>query len=150
MAIGALEPHFYDILLAKLKLNDEDYPQFDDYEENRKKFVKIFKTKTQDEWCELFDGSDACVTPVLTFDDVAHHKHNKSQGTFCKTSDDLTIPNPTPRLSRTPGVSCSKNSFNINIGEHTMEILKELDYKSDEIKNFLDNDVVVQFKKSKI
>ncbi|XP_014214523.1 alpha-methylacyl-CoA racemase [Copidosoma floridanum] len=150
MAVGALEPQFYAVLLEKLGLTEDECPQFDDFEKNREKFERIFKTQTQAHWCDVFDGSDACVTPVLTFDSVSSHKHNRSLGSFGKTKDNLIAPNPAPRLTRTPGESCSKKSSNINPGEHTFEILNELKFTADEIKNFVDEQVVRQFKKSKI
>lgn len=148
MAVGALEPQFYATFLDKLGLTEEDLPQFDNFEECRSKLTEIFKTKTQAEWCSVFDGSDACVTPVLTFDNVASHKHNRAQNSFAMGKDGLIVPNPAPRLSRTPGVSHATRSPNINPGEHTVEILTEYKYTTKEIKDLVDIGVVEQSKKA--
>ncbi|XP_011505838.1 PREDICTED: alpha-methylacyl-CoA racemase [Ceratosolen solmsi marchali] len=151
MAVGALEPKFYAAFLNKLELSEDEFSQFDNFEKSRAKFEEIFKTKTQDEWCKIFDGSDACVTPVLNFDNVASHKHNSSQKSFTLGKDNLVVPNPAPRLSRTPGVSCATQTPNIIPGEHTIEILTEHNFTPDEIKNFIDNNIVAHSqKKSKL
>ncbi|XP_058802681.1 alpha-methylacyl-CoA racemase isoform X2 [Phymastichus coffea] len=148
MAVGALESQFYAVLLEKLELSEDDLPHFADFEKGREKLTEIFQTKTQKEWCEIFDGSDACVTPVLTFDNVASHVHNRSQNSFAMGKDDLLIPNPAPRLSRTPGISCSIQSPNIHVGEHSVQILSEFKYSQKEIKNFIENGVVEQAMKN--
>lgn len=148
MAAGSLEPQFYAELLEKLNLTEDELPHFENFEENREKLTKIFKTKTQDEWCKIFDGSDACVTPVLTFDQVAKHVHNISRNSFVTGKDNVVIPNPAPRLSRTPGISCATVRPNIQPGEHSIEILKDLKYSAEEIKDFITNNVIKQTKKT--
>lgn len=146
MAAGALEPQFYAKFLEKLNLNENKIPHLENFEENRKKIATVFKTKTQAEWCKIFDGSDACVTPVLTFDQVATHVHNSSRNSFGIGKDNLVVPNPAPRLSETPGVSSAIQSPNIYPGEHSIEILKELKYSSEEIKDFIKEGVIEQTK----
>nr|XP_012147228.1 PREDICTED: SWI/SNF-related matrix-associated actin-dependent regulator of chromatin subfamily A-like protein 1 isoform X2 [Megachile rotundata] len=105
MCVGAIEPQFYQIFLDKLGLSEDEMPQFDKFDENREILEKIFKQKTQTEWCSIFDGTDACVTPVLNLEDVALHAHNKERKTFMSNKDGTVIPNPTPHLSRTSGRS---------------------------------------------
>ncbi|XP_001600288.1 alpha-methylacyl-CoA racemase [Nasonia vitripennis] len=150
MAVGALESQFYDIFLDKLGLTEDELLHFDNFEENREKLSDIFKSKTQDEWCSIFDGTDACVTPVLTLDNVASHKHNDYSKTFSIGRDNLVIPNVAPKLSRTPGVSCATRFPNTNPGEHTIEILTEYKFTSKEIKDLIDNNIVEQTTKSKL
>ncbi|KAG7208820.1 hypothetical protein KM043_015010 [Ampulex compressa] len=77
MCVGALEPQFYDEFISKLGFSKDEIPHLDNFEENREKLEKIFKTKTQSEWCAIFDGTDACVTPVLNLEKVADHPHNR-------------------------------------------------------------------------
>lgn len=145
MAVGALEPQFYDEFLEKLGLSEDEMPQFGDFERSREKLTNIFKRKTQAEWSSTFDGSDACVTPILSFEDVASHKHNSYQKSFSMGKDDLVVPNPAPRLSRTPGVSCSTQVPNLNSGEHTLEILNELKFTKEEINDFVNENIVTQY-----
>lgn len=69
VAVGALEPKFYDMLLTGLGLNDADLPPRDDktqWPSIKEAFEAKFKQKTRKEWESVFDGMDACVTPVLT------------------------------------------------------------------------------------
>lgn len=143
MAVGALEGKFYRNLLKKLGLSEDEVPQFDNVDKNHALFVDLFKKKTQDEWCAIFDGVDACVTPILNVEDTPHHPHNKENETFRVTEDNLVIPNPAPRLSRTPGISMA-TCKNPERGEHSIEILNELGFDSKEIDNFLTNDIVMQ------
>lgn len=143
MAIGALEDKFYSNLLKKLGLSEDEVPQFENFDKNHELFVDLFKKKTQAEWCAIFDGVDACVTPILNLEDTPHHPHNKENETFRVTEDNLVIPNPTPRLSRTPGISMA-TCKNPERGEHSIEILNELGFDSKEIDNFLTNNIVIQ------
>ncbi|KAI4488901.1 hypothetical protein M0804_004399 [Polistes exclamans] len=143
MAIGALEGKFYNNLLEKLGLSKDEVPQFNNFAKNHALFVDLFKEKTQAEWCAIFDGVDACVTPILNLEDTPHHPHNKENETFRITENNLVIPNPTPRLSRTPGISMT-TCKNPEPGEHSIEILKELGFDSKEIDNFVTNEIVIQ------
>ncbi len=105
VAIGSIEPKFYEELLSKLNLRQEDLPGQHDrkgWPALRKKFSDTFKTKTRDEWCKVFDGSDACFAPVLTFSEARAHPHNVARGTFTR-SGKVEQPAPAPRFSRTPG-----------------------------------------------
>lgn len=99
--------------------------------EMKKKFASIFAQKTQAEWCSIFDSTDACVTPVLSFDDAASHLHNKERRSFIKNDLGEISPRPAPVLSRTPAVpSCKREPF---VGEHTEEILLEYGFTKQEI-----------------
>lgn len=143
ICVGALEPQFYEIFLEKLGLSSDEVPQYDKFEENREKLEKIFKQKSQAEWCAIFDGTDACVTPVLNLKDVTVHPHNKERHTFTTENYNSVIPNPAPRLSRTPGMSKGREK-NPEPGEHTIEILTELNLKSEDIANLVANGIVNQ------
>ncbi|XP_018317795.1 alpha-methylacyl-CoA racemase [Mycetomoellerius zeteki] len=142
MCVGALEPQFYKIFLEKLGLSSNEVPQYENFEKNRSKITEIFKTKTQAEWCAIFDGTDACVTPVLNLKDVTLHIHNKQRQTFTIVEDNL-IPNPAPRLSRTPGISLG-NQRNPQAGEDTVQILTELKFQPNEIDHLLSNGIAYQ------
>lgn len=150
MAIGALEPQFYNTLLEKLNLTDDDLPQFGDMESNRKKLEDIFETKTQKEWMGVFDGTDACVTPVLNLQNVNTNSHNKARNVFVLDKKGESVPNVAPKLSRTPGRSKATEFLNPKIGEHTVDILKEFSFEDDEISEFLKHGIVKQYKKSKL
>lgn len=137
MCVGALEPQFYEIFLEKLDLTSDEVPQYENFEESRRKIAALFTKKTQAEWCAIFDGTDACVTPVLSLKEAASHAHNQQRQTFTIVGDDI-IPNPVPRLSRTPGISVGARK-NPQPGEDTIEILTELKFRSKEIDDLLLN-----------
>ncbi|XP_059689817.1 alpha-methylacyl-CoA racemase [Gavia stellata] len=149
MAVGAIEPQFYEQLIKGLGLDSDKLPSqlsFSDWPEMKKKFASIFAQKTQAEWCSIFDGTDACVTPVLSFDDVASHQHNKQRSSFIKNDQEEISPRPAPLLSRTPAVpSFKRDPF---IGEHTEEILLEYGFTKQEITK-LYSDEVIEFSKQK-
>ncbi|NXC73926.1 AMACR racemase, partial [Anhinga anhinga] len=143
MAVGALEPQFYEQLIKGLGLDSGELPaqmSFSNWPEMKKKFASIFAQKTQAEWCSIFDGTDACVTPVLSFDDVASHQHNKQRSSFIKNDQEEISPRPAPLLSRTPAVpSFKRDPF---IGEHTKEILLEYGFTKEEITNLYSAKVI--------
>ena len=92
MSVGCIDPQFYETFLEKLGLSDDDLPQFDDFDELKAKVAEIFRKKTREEWCkvhncifcvghnakewQVFDGSDACVTPVLSQEEAPSHPQN--------------------------------------------------------------------------
>ncbi|NWQ70572.1 AMACR racemase, partial [Neopipo cinnamomea] len=149
MAVGAIEPQFYEQLIKGLGLDSNELPiqmSISDWPEMKKKFASIFAQKTQAEWCSIFDGTDACVTPVLSLNDVASHQHNKQRSSFIKNDQGEISPRPAPLLSRTPAVpSCERDPF---IGEHTEEILLENGFTKQEIAK-LHSDKIIGFSKPK-
>jgi alpha-methylacyl-CoA racemase len=67
----------------------------------KERFGAIFLTKTRDEWTEIFRDANACVTPVLSPREAAHHPYNTERLVFA--TDDVVQPQPAPRFSKTPG-----------------------------------------------
>jgi alpha-methylacyl-CoA racemase len=105
VAIGAIEPKFYEELLLKLDLNPKELPGQHDRKSwsiLREKFSNAFRSKTRDEWCGIFEGSDACFAPVLTFTEARAHPHNAQRGNSVRVGK-VEQPAPAPRFSRTPG-----------------------------------------------
>lgn len=148
MAVGAIEPQFYQKLLKGLELKEEDFPQFDNWDNMRETFAKIFATKTRDEWCNIFDYKDACTTPVLTAKEAPFHPHNIESKSFLSSDDEYHYPNVAPLLSKTPGIAQLEEPI---FGEHTKEILSETGYSSEEIGGFLDQGIAIaQNAKSKL
>ncbi|MGH3942779.1 MAG: CaiB/BaiF CoA transferase family protein, partial [Pseudonocardiaceae bacterium] len=103
VAVGALEPQFYAALLAGLGLADEKLPpQLDraGWPQLRERFTECFASRTRDEWVAVFDGSDACVAPVLSFGEVPAHPHIAARSTLIELGG---VPQaaPAPRFSRT-------------------------------------------------
>jgi alpha-methylacyl-CoA racemase len=106
-AVGAIEPQFYAALLKGLGLEAEDLPHQLDrthWREMKERFASIFKTKTRDEWAEIFDGTDACATPVLATYEAHRHPHVAARRTFLEMNGAVQ-PAPAPRFARTPGAA---------------------------------------------
>lgn len=108
---------------------------FNDWPELRHIFTERFASKTQEEWAGIFDGTDACVTPVLSFDEVSSHPHNQERGSFIQDSSGEESPRPAPVLCRTPAEPCL--TPDPLIGEHTVEVLQEYGFTSVQIEHLL-------------
>ncbi|MEL7370599.1 MAG: CaiB/BaiF CoA-transferase family protein, partial [Myxococcota bacterium] len=84
IAVAAIEPQFYALLLQKLGIEDpKAWPQFppSEWPAIKAKFAELFKTRSRDQWCALFEGSDACVAPVLSMTEAPEHPHNQARNT---------------------------------------------------------------------
>src|SRR5262249_43752999 len=103
LAVGAIEKRFYAQLIERLGLGDQSLPKQHDrkgWPQLREAFTKAIGARTRAEWEGTFEGSDACVGPVLALSEVEGHRHNKARGTFI-THDGVLQPAPAPRFSRT-------------------------------------------------
>jgi len=110
VSIGSIEPKFYADLLARLGLDKESLPAQMDVAQwpvLRKRFTEVFRTRTRDEWCTAFEGSDACFAPVLTFSEARSHPHNIARRSYVEVNG-IPQPAPAPRFSRTPGAVSRK------------------------------------------
>ncbi|MEE1943290.1 CaiB/BaiF CoA-transferase family protein [Streptomyces sp. TRM 70361] len=104
MAVGALERPFYAEFARLLGLDDRTAAHRDDparWEELRAAVAARFRTRTRAEWTAVFEGTDACVAPVLSLREAPAHPHLAARGTFT-TRAGVTQPAPAPRFSATP------------------------------------------------
>jgi alpha-methylacyl-CoA racemase len=104
VAVGAIESKFYEALLEGLGLAGVDLPkqlERAEWPAMKERFSAIFLMKTRDEWTAIFSDVDACVTPVLSPREAAHHPYNTQRSVFA--IDDAVQPQPAPRFSKTPG-----------------------------------------------
>jgi alpha-methylacyl-CoA racemase len=102
LAVGSLEPTFYDELVRGLGIADT-VPDRNDpaqHAELRRLLGETIRQRTQAEWTEVFAGSDACVAPVLPMSEAFEHPHLTARATFVER-DGMTQPAPAPRFSRT-------------------------------------------------
>jgi len=102
MAVGALEPQFYAALLSGLGLDGEDLP--DQYDRTgwprlAERFAAVFAARSRADWTKVFEGTDACVAPVLAMSEAAADRHASARGGFIEV-DGVTQPAPAPRFSR--------------------------------------------------
>ncbi|MGH0187986.1 UNVERIFIED_CONTAM: hypothetical protein FKN15_027469 [Acipenser sinensis] len=113
---------------------------FSDWPELKRIFTETFASKTQAEWSKIFDGTDACVTPVLSLDEVSSHPHNRERGSFIVDAQGEISPRPAPLLSRTPAMPCL--SGGPLIGEHTDLVLAEHGYSKEEIAKLQSSGII--------
>lgn len=103
VAVGALEPAFFTQLITTLGLPKSDIEgQYDRqrWPEMAARLERAFKQKTRDEWAGVFAGADACVTPVLDYQEAAEHAHNVARANHVSVNG-TTQAAPAPRFSRT-------------------------------------------------
>ncbi len=105
VSIGALEPQFYKELIDKLGLADSapavgEHLNPAKWNELRPTLEEVFRQKTRDEWCEVFEGSDACFAPVLAAAEAFEHEHNVARRSFVEI-DGIKHAVAAPRFSRT-------------------------------------------------
>jgi alpha-methylacyl-CoA racemase len=104
MAVGAIEPQFFAALLAGLGLSADEVPgQFEigSFPTMFDVFTQRFAGKTRDEWAKIFDGTDACVTAVLTWSEAVDDPHLNARATVVNAGG-VDQAAPAPRFSRTP------------------------------------------------
>jgi alpha-methylacyl-CoA racemase len=103
LSVGAIEQRFYAELVEKLGLAAAELPKQHDrkgWPVLRERFAAAIASRTRDEWERVFEGSDACVAPVLAMGEAEHHPHNVARATFVRR-DGVLQPGPAPRFSRT-------------------------------------------------
>ncbi len=138
MSVGALEPQFWAELVARIgvELPDRDDPA--NHATIRGALVRRFRERTQAEWSEVFDGTDACVAAVVPLTEAPRHPHLAARGTYVER-DGVTQPAPAPRFSRTGATLGSRPA---RPGEHTREALAA--WGIDDVDALLDAGAAVQ------
>ena len=124
VAVGSIEPQFYAELIQRLGLDPTTLPgqnEFARWPELRAILTETFLKHDRDHWAAVFAGSDACVTPVLSFAEIETEAHNTERGGFYKEGDSI-FPMPAPRFSRTqPGTPTPPRTP----GEDTEAVLRD-------------------------
>lgn len=140
LAIGAIEPQFWAVVVDVLDLHDAPGQlDADQWPELRRRVTTAVATRTRDQWAAVFEPLDACVSPVLTMDEAPRHPHMAARGSVVKL-DGVLQPAVVPRLSRTPGAVSRPPS---SPGSHTREALQDWGFQAAEVAQ-LEHDGVVQ------
>ncbi len=106
LAVGALEPAFYAAFVAGLgvEIDDEWWTAHGDrarWPAMRERVAGIIARRPLAQWLDVYEGTDACVAPVLTVAEAADDPHNVARETFLTVDGQLQAA-PGPRFSATP------------------------------------------------
>lgn len=107
IAVGALEEPFYEEFLKLLGVAPESLPDHGDqvsWPEGKRRLAEVLRGRTRDEWAAVFEGSDACVSPVLSLDEAPEHPHAVARSAFIDIAGTIQ-PAPAPRFSKTPAAT---------------------------------------------
>jgi alpha-methylacyl-CoA racemase len=132
IALGAIEPQFYALLLEKAELSDPEFSgqmTREAWPSLKAKLATAIATKTREDWRKIMEGTDICFAPVLSFEEAPKHPHNAARATFVEV-EGVTQPAPAPRFSATPGEIQAPPPA---IGAHNDEALADWGLSADQI-----------------
>ncbi len=141
LAVGPLEPQFFAELVDKAglpqtfkanQMNPGEWPDMADA------MVRVFKDKTRDEWVDIFAGGDACVAPVLDWEEAALFEHTMERGGLIEI-DGVRQAAPAPRCSRSPA---PVPAAAVATGQSTEDVLAGAGYGPDEIERLRQDGVL--------
>ncbi|WP_416955363.1 CaiB/BaiF CoA transferase family protein [Streptomyces sp. Agncl-13] len=141
VAVGALEAKFYRRLIELLKLDVDPDLQHDraTWPELRRRLAERFAERTRDEWAALFEGTDACVAPVLGLAEAAAHPQLAARGSLF-ARDGVVQPAAAPRFSATPS---SPGPAAPPVGADTRAVFR--DWEIAGVDELVDSGAAVQF-----
>jgi len=133
MAIGCVENHFYAEFVRLAGLPESHVAEQNDirlWPQRTAEYAVLFKTKTRDEWTAIFQGTDACVTPVMELSELTSHPHAIAREVFTDV-DGVIQASPAPRFSRTqPAEPAAPHAA----GSHTAQVLSEVGFSDQDIE----------------
>ncbi len=143
IAVGCLEPQFYAIMITLLGIDVDDFGNqydFSKWPSQHEKLEKIFLSKTQETWSEIFDGTDACITPVLDYKEAQRHKQMIARGGL-KEHEGMVHPRTIPAFESRP----DEPEFEIvKKATHTIEIMEAAGFSRNEIDALLASNTVTK------
>jgi alpha-methylacyl-CoA racemase len=142
MAVGAIEPKFFETLLEKLGLDAAGFGAQNDtvrWPSQHRTLEDVFLTKTRDEWAAAFDNVDACTTPVLSYEEAPTHPHNVARNSHAKAGR-LMHPHSAPRFVGATDWSAPKPAPK---GADSEAVLREAGLSPVEIEALVRDGVVV-------
>lgn len=143
MAVGCIEPQFFAEMLSILEVDREDFGGQNEAALHAKQHAKLealFASKTREEWSKIFDRSDACVTPVLSYLEAAEHPQMKARGGL-KSAGPFTHPRSAPVF----GTLAPHTPPDVQMPNQDMHaIFTELGYSEDKIQSLKDEKITPQ------
>jgi alpha-methylacyl-CoA racemase len=131
LSVAPIEAHFYADFIGHLGLDPTDLPdQWDQsrWPELRERIAQVVLTRTRDDWWARFEGTDACVAPVLSFAESRAFAHNVEREVFTEPGGSEVT--SVPRLSDSDGPATSSPAAP---GADTDVVLADAGFGSDEV-----------------
>lgn len=144
VTVGAVEPKFYAELIELCGLDHD--PVFaaqndgDGWLEAKHKMAEMFRSKSQAEWCQVLEGTDACFAPVLSLDEAPSHPHNIARGTYVNIGG-VTQAAPAPKFSVSSSEVASPPPRH---GGDSWEVLSAVGYSGHKIDELIASGVIHQ------
>ncbi len=145
MAVGCIEPQFFDEMLKLLQISTEEYGGQNDFAKwpaQHELLTKTFAAKTRDTWAEVFDGTDTCVTPVLDYTEAVNHPQNMARQSLV-INDDVTMAGQAPVFQQS---TCTVDTQVPTKGVDARHLLREAGVGEDTISDWVDTGIVVDNK----
>ena len=141
ICVGSIEPQFYALLVEKSGVDAQQFAAQMDaggWQARKEDLTRVFKTKTQAQWCEIMEGTDVCFAPILSVFEAPEHPHMKARNTFVEVDGDIQ-PAPAPRFSRTvPEI----RSGAPDVGEDSAAILGDFGFGDEEVQALQANGII--------
>jgi crotonobetainyl-CoA:carnitine CoA-transferase CaiB-like acyl-CoA transferase len=146
MAVGPVEAKFWANFcqtVGKEEWIERHLLKFEEGSEASEDLKELFASKTRDEWTEIFQNVDSCITPVLSPEEALENEHYKARG-MVSTMDD-------PERGETLQIGFpAKFSDDLNFkrspapffGEHTDEVLTMAGYSEEELEKLRKEGVI--------
>ncbi|KAI9654978.1 MAG: hypothetical protein M1821_005731 [Bathelium mastoideum] len=158
IAVGALEPQFFAALLQGLQIDPSSLPG----DRNDRStwpaladlFTRVFKTKTRAEWEQVFDGTDACCTPILDQAELEDSGYDQRPIVTLKDSPAKAITERAKHVAQGQGIGVEGqgwNSTGLSPGEGGEDLLGEwMGWKRGRQYEVRDGGLVLQPHQSKL
>ncbi len=133
VSVGSIEPQFYRLLVERAGLDPKEFaPQLDpgSWPRLKARLAEVIRGRTRDEWTAVFEGTDACVAPVLSMSEAPLHPQNRARGSFVEI-EGVSQAAPAPRFSRT---AASVPHAPRPTGSDTADVLLEAGYDDAQIE----------------
>ena len=141
ISLGAIEKPFMKLFIEKAELAPDFIQAHNNptqWPELARELEQVFATRTQQQWCDLLENTDACFAPVMPFWEAPNHFHNIEREAFL-TVNDVVQPTPAPRFSKT---CLNTNGVPVDAGADSKNILTELGYSESDIQQIIADQAV--------
>lgn len=143
VAIGSIEPQFFALLVELCELDQtvftpESQTDYERWPELKNRLADVIRKKTRSEWEKIFEGTDACFSPVLNFEEAMGCSHNVERNAYIEVEGEIH-PAPAPRFDRTPS---RVRHGQHRAGEDTVLVMQQLGYTQKAIDEMLGSGAV--------